>query len=53
MVETKGTLVADALRPTEKAKIKCGKAHFDALGTDIVMEVADSYGSFEAAFQST
>jgi type III restriction enzyme len=53
VVETKGTLLADALRPAEKAKIKCGRAHFDALGTDVVMEVAESYGSFEAAFDTT
>lgn len=53
VVETKGTLLADALRPAEKAKIKCGKAHFQALGTDVVMEVADSYGSFEATFEES
>ena len=53
VVETKGTLLADALRPVEKAKIKCGKAHFRALGTDVVMEVANSYGSFEATFQGS
>ncbi len=49
VVETKGTLLADALRPAEKAKIKCGKAHFEALGTGVVMEVADSYDSFEGS----
>ena len=31
MVETKGDLFPLALRPTENAKIECGKAHFDAL----------------------
>ncbi|MGV9287606.1 type III restriction-modification system endonuclease [Streptomyces sp. NPDC003719] len=32
VVETKGGLHAEGLRPTEQAKIDCGKAHFDALG---------------------
>ena len=32
VVETKGSLSPDAIRPTENAKIACGKAHFSALG---------------------
>ena len=31
VAETKGSLNPDALRPTEAAKIECGKAHFAAL----------------------
>ncbi|MBM4394219.1 MAG: DEAD/DEAH box helicase family protein [Deltaproteobacteria bacterium] len=31
VVETKGALLADALRETEKGKIDCGRAHFAAL----------------------
>ena len=31
VVETKGSVVGDALRPIEDGKIKCGKAHFKAL----------------------
>jgi len=31
VVETKGGLFTDALRPIEEGKIKCGKAHFMAL----------------------
>jgi len=31
VVETKGGLFSDALRPIEEGKIKCGKAHFKAL----------------------
>lgn len=31
VVETKGSVVADDLRGKEKAKIDCGKAHFEAL----------------------
>ena len=53
VVETKGSLLTNALRPAEKAKIKCGKAHFEALGTDVCLEVANSYDSFEGAFETT
>jgi type III restriction enzyme len=35
VVETKSSLFADALRPTEQAKIDCGKAHFEALDTGV------------------
>lgn len=52
VVETKYGLFSDDLRPKEKAKIQCGKAHFAALGTDAVMEVADSYGTFEGAVEA-
>lgn len=31
VVETKGSLYADDLRDKEKAKINCGRAHFQAL----------------------
>jgi len=33
VVETKGSLMPGALRNAEDAKIACGKAHFDAIGT--------------------
>ena len=35
VVETKGSLFTDTLRPAEQAKIDCGLAHFDALGDDV------------------
>ena len=35
VVETKGTLFFDALRPTEKARVKCGIEHFKSLGEDV------------------
>jgi len=35
VVETKGSLFTDALRPAEQSKIDCGLAHFDALGDDV------------------
>jgi type III restriction enzyme len=34
VVETKSSLLFDELRDRERAKIKCGKAHFSALATD-------------------
>ncbi len=46
VIETKGTLSWEFLRPTEKGKIECGKKHFKALGDDISLEVANSYDSF-------
>ena len=52
VVETKGSLLADALRPAEQAKIDCGKAHFEALGTNVGFTVADSYDSFEGVFNA-
>ncbi len=35
VIESKGSLFADALRPTEQAKIDCGKAHFEALESEV------------------
>jgi type III restriction enzyme len=35
VVETKGSLLTGDLRAAEQAKIDCGKAHFEALGTDV------------------
>lgn len=52
MVETKGSFLTDALRPTEQAKIDCGKAHFEALGTNVDFAVANSYDSFEGTFDA-
>ncbi|MCA9407179.1 MAG: DEAD/DEAH box helicase family protein [Candidatus Omnitrophica bacterium] len=43
VVESKGSLFTDALRPIEKAKINCGKAHFKALDTDVKFAVANKY----------
>ncbi len=52
VVETKGSLLTDALRQTEQGKIDCGKAHFKALGTDVHFTVANSYDSFEGTFEA-
>lgn len=40
VVETKGSLFADALRPAEKAKIDCGKAHFAAMSPAVELRQA-------------
>jgi len=44
--ETKGSLFTDALRPTEKAKIDCGKEHFKAIGEDVGFTVANKFDAF-------
>lgn len=46
VVETKGSLLSDALRPAEQAKIDCGRAHFKALGNDVEFTVEKSFDSF-------
>lgn len=47
VVETKGAkLFADALRPTEQAKIDCGKVHFKALETGIEFKEANTFEAF-------
>ena len=46
VVETKGNLFSDALRPIEKAKIDCGREHFKALGEDVGFKVAKDFDTF-------
>ena len=48
VVETKGSLFSDALRPTEQAKIECGREHFKALGADVEFTVANNYDTFSS-----
>ncbi len=43
VVETKGNVSHESLRPTEKAKIKCGKKHFKALDDNVGFEAVDSF----------
>lgn len=50
VVESKGSLFSDALRPTEEAKIKCGREHFKALGEDVLFRWDNNYESFSKAF---
>lgn len=53
VVESKNSLFSDALRPTEKAEIDCGRAHFQALGTDVEFRWDESYGSFSQAIDTS
>ena len=46
VLETKGNMLIEALRPTESAKIECGKAHFRALDNEIRFEAIDSFEHF-------
>ena len=46
VLETKGNILAEALRPTERAKIQCGRAHFSALGNEVVFRPVDSFDGF-------
>lgn len=49
VVETKGTKDVTQLRPSEQAKIKCGKKHFEALGSDVELEVTNSYEDLKSS----
>ena len=40
IVETKGSIASEDLRPTELAKIRCGEKHFAAIETGIVFKKA-------------
>ncbi len=46
VVETKGTLLADALRPVEDGKIKCGNAHFAALASAVRFTQTNHFTEF-------
>jgi len=46
VVETKGSLFFDMLRPAEQAKIDCGRKHFKALDQDVGFTVADKFDTF-------
>ncbi|WP_034636153.1 type III restriction-modification system endonuclease, partial [Chitinivibrio alkaliphilus] len=50
VVETKSTLFTDALRPTEKAKIACGKEHFKALGKEVEFAVTNAFEDFSGKY---
>jgi type III restriction enzyme len=47
VVETKGSILSDSLRPAESAKITCGREHFKALGTDVTFTEADNFDTFQ------
>ncbi|UJS25342.1 type III restriction-modification system endonuclease [Thiothrix winogradskyi] len=46
VVETKGTLLPDALRPVEDGKIKCGRAHFAAMENDVRFTITNEFREF-------
>lgn len=46
VLETKGDILFDALRPSESAKIICGHKHFKALDCDVIFEEADNFNTF-------
>lgn len=50
VVETKSELYTDALRPTEKAKIACGKQHFKALGSDVEFTATNGFDDFTGKY---
>ena len=46
VVESKGTAFEKRLREVERAKIRCGRKHFEALGEDARYMVANNYETF-------
>jgi len=50
VVESKGGMFADALRPTEQGKIDCAKAHFEAVGDGVMCFAADNYNEVTKHF---
>ncbi len=46
VLETKADTMLDALRPSESAKIKCGRRHFEALGNEVAFDDIDSFEEF-------
>jgi len=50
VVEIKSTLLTDALRPTEKAKIACGKEHFKALGKEVRFALTNAFEDFSGKY---
>jgi len=46
VLETKKNIMFDELRLKERAKIECGKKHFEALGTEVTLEDIDSFEEF-------
>lgn len=50
VVESKGGMFADALRPTEQGKIDCAKEHFKAVGDGVKCFAADNYNEVTKHF---
>jgi type III restriction enzyme len=43
VLETKENILIETLRPSESAKVECGKAHLKALDNDIRFEPIDCF----------
>ena len=50
VVESKGGMFANTLRPTEQGKIDCAKAHFEAVGDGVKYFAADNYNEVTRHF---
>lgn len=48
VLETKGSTNFFDLRTRERLKIQCGKKHFQALGSDIEMQIASKWDDFKS-----
>ena len=46
VIETKSNLLFETLRPTESAKIECGRRHFAAMGQGAVFEATANFEEF-------
>lgn len=46
VVETKGSILEEKLRPMERSKIECGRKHFEALNHDVAFTAADNFEAF-------
>ena len=46
VLETKANILTEDLRPTELARIQCGREHFKALGTGVEFKHVDSFDHF-------
>ena len=42
VAETKGSILSEDLRPTERKKIECGIKHFEALNTHVELKPVES-----------
>ncbi|MBR0366659.1 MAG: hypothetical protein IJH94_07680 [Clostridia bacterium] len=46
VLETKGNIQIDMLRPSESGKIACGHKHFAEIGMDITFDEIDDFSEF-------
>jgi len=46
VIETKANICDEALRPTERQKIKCGYKHFEAIGNKVTFKAVDDFNNF-------